>query len=73
MSVYPLGLNTFVQSTRTQGFLKTSKPCHVGIHWIAHAGYSQTSMHMPVFQLFLGIFHHFVWAKLATSSIRVKN
>ena len=40
----------FVQSTRIQRFWKTSKPCHVGIHWIALAEYSQMSSHMPGFQ-----------------------
>ena len=29
----------FVQSTRVQSFLKPSKPCHVGFHWIALAEY----------------------------------
>ena len=41
-----------------------SKPCHVGIHWIALTEYSQMSTHMPGFQLFLkGLLHHFVRAK----------
>ena len=26
---------------------KSSKPCHVGIHWIAFAEYSQMSAHVP--------------------------
>ena len=30
-------------------FWKTPKPCHVGIHWIALAEYSQMSTHMPGF------------------------
>ena len=30
------------------------------------------STHVPGFQSFSGFFHHFVLAKLATSSIRVK-
>ena len=30
------------------------------------------STHMPWFELFSGLLHHFVIAKLATSSIRVK-
>ena len=34
---------TFVQSTRTQGFLKISKPSHVGIHWNAFAEHPQMS------------------------------
>ena len=33
--------STFVQSTRMQRFLETSKPCHVGIHRIALAECSQ--------------------------------
>ena len=48
--------------------------CHVGIHWIALAEHSQMSTHVPGFQsfLFLAFLHHFVLAKLANSSIRVK-
>ena len=39
---------TFVQSTRMQRFfLKPSKPCHVGIHWIGLTEYSQMSTHVP--------------------------
>ena len=49
---------------------KPFKPCHVGIHWIALAEYFQMSTHMSGFQYFLGCFHHFVVAKLAT---RVKH
>ena len=33
-------------------FLNSSKPCHVGSHWIALAEYSQMSTHMPGFQSF---------------------
>ena len=33
-------------------FWKPSKPCHVGIHWIALAEYSQMSTHVPGFQSF---------------------
>ena len=29
---------------------KPSKPCHVGIHWIALAEYSQMSNHVPGFE-----------------------
>ena len=54
-------------------FWKPSKPCHVGIHWIALAEYSQMSTHFPrVSVIFFRFLHHFVLAKLATSSIRVK-
>ena len=28
-------------SSKTQGFFKSSKPCHVGIHWIAIVEFSQ--------------------------------
>ena len=64
---------TFAQSTRTQRFLKTSEPCHVGIYWIALAEHPQMSTHLPVFRL---IFHYFfciVLVKLSTSSMRVKH
>ena len=57
---------TFVQSTR---LLKPSRLCHVVIHWIALAEYSQISTHVPGFQLFSGVLHHLVLDKLATSSI----
>ena len=64
-----------LSSSKTKGckdFWKPSKPCHVGIHWIALAEYSQMNTHMPVFQSFFRFFlHHFVLAKLAISSIRV--
>ena len=53
-------------------FWKTSKTCHVGFHWIALTEYSQVSTHVPGFQSFLRLLHHFVLAKLTTSSIRVK-
>ena len=61
-------------SSKAQGrndFWKTSKPCHVGIHWIALAEYSQMSNHVPGFQSFSGFLHHFVLSKLATTSIKV--
>ena len=51
---------------------KPSKPCHVGIHWKALAEYFHMSTHLPGFQSFSNFLHHFVLAKLATSSIRVK-
>ena len=35
-----------------KGLWKTSKPCHVGIHSIALAEYSQMNTHMPGFQSF---------------------
>ena len=51
----------------------SSKPCHTGIHWIALAEYSQMSTHMPGFQSFFRVFRiHFILAKLAISSKRVK-
>ena len=48
---------TFVQNTSRQRFLKPSKPCHVGIHWIALAKYSQMGTLMPGF---LSLSHFFV-------------
>ena len=57
---------------RCKDFRKPSKPCHVGMHWIALAEYSRMSTHLLGFQSFAGFLHHFEKAKLATSSIRVK-
>ena len=63
-------------SSKAQGckdFWKPSKPCHVGIPWIALAEYSQMSTHMPGFQSFLSVLHCFVMAKLVTSSMMDKD
>ena len=49
-------------SSKAQGcknFRKTSKPCHVGIHWIALAEYSQMSTYVPGFQSFFRFFASF--------------
>ena len=62
---------TFIQSTRMQRFLKTFKPCHIGIHWIALTEYFMMSTYVPEFQSFYMFLLHFVLAKLATSSKRV--
>ena len=62
-----LTLPIMSKSTMMQIF----KPCHVGIHWIVLAEFSQMSTHVPGFQSFLRFLHHFVLAKLATTSIRV--
>ena len=62
-------------SSKLQGckdFWKSSKPCHVGIHWIALNEYPRMRTHVPGFQSFSEFFHHLGLAKLATSSIRVK-
>ena len=63
-------------SSKAQGckyFRKPLKPCHVGIHWKALAEYFHMSTICQGFGHFLKVFlHHFVLAKLATSSIRVK-
>ena len=40
-------------------FLKPFKPCHVGIHWIALAEYSQMNTYMPGFQSFSSFFPSF--------------
>ena len=51
---------------------KPSKPSHVGVHLIALAEYSHSCTHVTGFQAFLlGLLHHFVLAKLTTSSISV--
>ena len=55
-------------------FWKSSKPCYVGIPWIALAEYSQTSTHVPGFQSIFKFFaYNFVLAKLAPSSIKVNS
>ena len=62
-------------SSKTQElkfFLNSSKSRQIGIDWKALSEYSHTSTHLPVFQSFSAFLHHFVLAKLATSSIRVK-
>ena len=61
-------------SSQAQGrkdFWKPFKPCHVSIHWIALVEYFEMSTHLLGFQSFSGFLHHFVLAKLATTSIRV--
>ena len=40
-------------------FWKLSKPCHVGINWIALAKYSRMSTHLPGFQSYFRIFESF--------------
>ena len=62
-------------SSKAQGckdFWKQSKPCHVGNHGKRFAEHSHMSTHVPGLQSFSGFLHHFVLAKLATTSIRVK-
>ena len=46
---------TFVQCTKSKTLRKSSKSCHLGIHWKALAEYSQTSTYLPWFQRFLSI------------------
>ena len=61
-------------SSKAQGckdFWKPSKSCHVGIHWIALAEYSQMSTYLPGFPVIFQLFVSFWVAKLDTSSIRV--
>ena len=49
---------------------KPSKPCHVGVHWIALAEYYQMSTNMIyAFSHFSAFLHYCILAKLATSSI----
>ena len=50
---------TFVQSTRTHIFLKPSKPCRVGIYWIALAKNSHMSTNVPGFQFYFKFFASF--------------
>ena len=60
------------KAQRHKDFRKPSEPYHVGTHWIALTEYSQMSTHMPGFESFSGLLHHFVITKLATTSVRVK-
>ena len=59
----------------SKDFGKPSKPCHVGIQWRALAEYSQMNTHVlkSFSHFFLRILHHFVFAKLTTSNVRVNN
>ena len=56
-----------------QKFVKIIQPSHVGIHRKALVEHYQMSTHLPGFQSFFRFLHHFVLAKLATSSVRVKD
>ena len=56
-----------IHASKAQGrkdLQKSSKPCHVGTHWIAVAEYFQMSTHWPGFQSFFKCLHYFVLAKL---------
>ena len=53
-------------------FWKPSKACHVGIHLKALTETSQMSANVTGFQSFSVFLHHFVLAKLVTTSTRVK-
>ena len=47
-----------ILTSKAQGckdFRKTSKPCHVGIHWKALNQFSQMSTYLPGFQSFSGV------------------
>ena len=51
-----------LRSFKAQGgkdLWKSSKPCHVGIQWIALAEFSQMSTHLPGFQSFFRVFASF--------------
>ena len=47
------------KSRRCKNYWKTSKLCHVGIHWKALAEFSLMSTHLPGFQSFFRIFASF--------------
>ena len=46
-------------------FHRPSKPCCVGIHWIALAECSRVSTHVPGFQSFFRFLHHSVMYKIS--------
>ena len=54
-----------IQYKKWQDFWESSKPCHVGIHWIALSEYSQMSTHMPGFQSFSGFFAWFCFGQIS--------
>ena len=63
---------TFVQSTMTQTFKKNkTKPCHVVFIGKLSLSTLRKIPKCQGFSHFSGFLHHFVLAKLATSSIRV--
>ena len=64
---------TCVQCTKKKKKKKSTQPCHVGIHWKALTEYVQMSTHLSWFRSFFRFLHHFLLAKLATTSIRVKS
>ena len=55
-------------------FLKPSKPCRLGIHWIALVEYSQMSTPYARVSVIFKVLASFIFriGKLATTSIRVK-
>ena len=53
-------------------FWKPSKPCHVGIHWIALTEYSQMSTHLPEFRSFLRFFASFCNGQISHQQHRGK-
>ena len=55
------------EAQQRKDFRKSSKPCHVGIHWIVLAEYYQMSTNMPGFFVIFQVFHNFVMAKLVLS------
>ena len=59
------------KAQRPKDLWKQANPCHVGIHWKALADFSQMSTHVSGFRSFFRFFASFVFAKVATSSIRV--
>ena len=61
-----------INPSNAEAFRKPSKPCHVGIHWKTHRDLSNEYPCARVSIIFQGFLYHFVLAKLATTSIRVK-
>ena len=51
------------KAQRCKDFRKPSKPCCVGIHWIALAKFSEMSTRVPGFQSFFSFLNHFALAK----------
>ena len=63
---------TYDKSTRTQRFLKPSKPSHAGIHKITLAKPSHMSTHLPVFPLFFRLFASFSFGQISHQQSEVE-
>ena len=52
-------------SAKAQERKKSSKPCHIGIHWKAVVEYYQIGTHIPGFRSFSAFFASFCFNKIS--------